>query len=95
VTPHVPRARRSDRRQAVLACAYSAYLVAFVGGLLALASLVAPTGAAAVGAFLLAGLLVAAGGALWAVDAAESRRQPLAKVALFGSGAAGAIRSAR
>lgn len=80
VTPHVPRARRSARRQAVLAFAYSAYLVAFAGAILAVASFVAPTGVAAVGAFAVAGAFAVVAGALLAIDTAGARRHPMAPV---------------
>jgi hypothetical protein len=81
VTHYVPRARRTARRQAVLALAYSAYLVAFMAAVLALASFVAPTGAVAAAAFAVAGALAVVGAAVWAVDAASTRRQQVAQVA--------------
>ena len=84
VTPTVPRARRSARRQAVLTCAFSAYVVAFAAGLLALASVAGlPSGSLAVAALSLAGLLAVAGTTLWAIDAAARRRALSSTVAFL------------
>lgn len=80
VTSYVPRARRSARRQGVLACAYSAYLVGFAAAVLALASLALPTGGAALAAAGLFGVLVATAAGLWALDAVGARREPAAAV---------------
>jgi hypothetical protein len=76
----VPRTRRATRRQAILACAYGAYLALFAASIAGIVSLFAATGAVAVVLLLVSvtGMLVSGG--LWALDTRAARRAPLAAV---------------
>ena len=68
--------RRSRRRQLALACAMLSYLAAFAAGVLALLSIVAPTGHLAVVLGVAAGGVALTGATLWAVDHWHQARGP-------------------
>jgi hypothetical protein len=80
VTSSVSRAPRTSRRQAILACAYSAYLALFAGAVAGVVSLFAATGGIAVALLLVGAFAIVAGSGLWAVDVRAARRRPLATV---------------
>lgn len=73
----VPRPRRTRHGRTFLACAYVAYLLLFAAGLLGVASLVLPTGVAALVALALAVVAIVAGAGVWAIAA---RRRGVATV---------------
>ena len=68
--------RRSRRRQTALACAMLSYLAAFAAGVLALLSLVAPTGHPAVVAAVASGGVGLAGLLIWVMDLWLEARAP-------------------
>jgi hypothetical protein len=77
---HDSRPPRSIRRQAILVCAYGAYLGFFGAGAFGLASLVATTGLIATVLATGATAALTTAGVLWAIDAHASRRRPMARV---------------
>jgi hypothetical protein len=79
-TSIVTRSRRATRRQAILACAYSAYLALFAASIAGLVSLFAATGAIAVTLLIVSVTVMLVGGGLWALDTRAARRTPLAAV---------------
>ncbi len=80
VTSSVSRAPRTSRRQAILACAYSAYLALFAGAVAGLGSLFAATGGVAIALLLVAAVAIVCGSGLWLLDVRADRRRPLATV---------------